>query len=170
MVPFWSFSSKVKPGHVYLGKCCLRRMFLRKNEVEELKYRWDPQIKYMFQISFSKTKPRNGNFLQTFSLKPRTRGKHSHSFIFLHGLPQSGLVVIDVPLIHICGYFSKAELYCTRKIVNYNSSILVSAGDIIGNSGSLRFFLPCNKFYILKITATYDFTGKLSSKPPYCFS
>ena len=38
----------------------------------------------------------------------------------------------------------------------YNSSILVSAGDIIGSTGSWEFFLPCNKFCILTVTATYE--------------
>ena len=37
----------------------------------------------------------------------------------------------------------------------YNSSILVSAGDIIGTTGSWVFFVACNKFCILTVTATY---------------
>lgn len=45
--------------------------------------------------------------------------------------------------------------YCTVKNVNYNSSILVSAGDIIGTTGSWEFFVACNKFCILTVTATY---------------
>ena len=47
--------------------------------------------------------------------------------------------------------------YCTRKIPFYNSSILVSAGDIVDSTGSWEFFLPCNnKFCILTVTATHD--------------
>ena len=44
---------------------------------------------------------------------------------------------------------------CTRNIPFYNSSILVSAGDIIGTTGSWEFFVACTEFCILTVTATY---------------
>ena len=45
--------------------------------------------------------------------------------------------------------------YCTRKISIYNNSILVSAGDIIGATGSWEFFFGAIEFCILTVTATF---------------
>ena len=53
-----------------------------------------------FRPFFSKTKPGNGDFTQMFAPEPSKRGKYNHSFIFLHVLPEFGLVVINVPLTH----------------------------------------------------------------------